>query len=88
MVIAIDVDDTLGDLSSVFIKYVKKAKNQDVNIQDLQTENWWQAWGSTREEANQIIYEFLHSEDSMEMRPRVGAVRALKILKQQGHNCM
>ena len=44
MVIAIDVDDTLGDLSSVFIKYVKKTRNKDVNIQDLRTEDWWRAW--------------------------------------------
>jgi 5'(3')-deoxyribonucleotidase len=85
MVIAIDVDDTLGDFSSAFIKYIKKIKKRDVDIHDLKLEEWWQAWGNTPENTNKIIYEFLESDDVMRMRPRIGAIRALKILKQAGH---
>ncbi|MEA3450036.1 MAG: hypothetical protein U9Q85_03635 [Patescibacteria group bacterium] len=85
MIIAIDIDDTLGDFSSAFIKHIKKTKHKDVEIHDLKVGEWWNAWGGTREKANEIIYEFLYSENSMQMRTRVGAVRALKILKQARH---
>ena len=85
MVIAIDLDDTLGDFSSAFIKFIKKTRKHDVDIHDLAVEEWWRAWGDDQKSANETIYEFLYSEDAGRMRPKIGAVRALKILKQAGH---
>lgn len=85
MIIAIDVDDVLGDFSEAFIKFIKHQHDVNVDIHNLKVAQWWQAWGHTQEEANAMIFDFLESDEVMHIKPKTGAVRALKILKHAGH---
>ena len=85
MLIAVDIDEVLADFSRGLVEYYNKKHGLYLpGFHETMTE-WWQAWGETRAEAVERVYEFVRSREIIELEPIPGSVAGIKELKALGH---
>lgn len=85
MLIAVDIDEVLAEFTAAFRLFLRRNKGIMIKPRDLKTADWWRAWGKTKEESVDVIFEFLHSDEAGAIRPKRGALTALRLLKKAGH---
>ena len=88
MILAIDIDEVLADFSAGLVKYYKKQHGIKLRNFNIDNTEWWQAWGGTKEGAIGRVYEFVHSNAIMAIKPIKGSRRGIKELKKLGHDLL
>ncbi|MEO6513183.1 MAG: hypothetical protein ABIR37_00705 [Candidatus Saccharimonadales bacterium] len=80
-VIAVDIDDVIFPFVPEIIKQFNTRIGADLTLDDFKVYHFSQVWGSTEEEANDIVAEFL-TQDVVHLQPISGAQEALSILSR------
>jgi len=84
--IAVDNDDILFDFMSGLVLFHNEVYLTNFKKEDYFSYNFHEVWGGTREQATLKIAEFLESNYFKNIKPKEGAVEAMRFLKDKGHN--
>jgi 5'(3')-deoxyribonucleotidase len=80
-VIAVDIDDVIFPFVPEIIKHFNMRRGATITIDDFSVYHFSQVWGSTEEEANAIVAEFL-KQDVVHLLPIEGAQQAFSRLSR------
>lgn len=80
-VIVCDIDDVVFPFIPGVASHFNQRFSATLTPEDFVSFNFYEVWGGTQEDANEIIEEFL-SKPSLELQPLEGAVKAFIRLKQ------
>lgn len=82
MKIGIDLDDVLIDFNTHLTYYHNEVYGTSHTKEDFTTWNLWEIWGTTEEESYKRIDDFINSPEHDTILPVLGAVEAIKHLKE------
>lgn len=83
MIIAIDIDDTLADFSSAFVRYYNKTKGSDFSVDDFTRPDWWNIMDISKEEILETVYDFYASPYFTEVEPIANSIITVKKLAEK-----
>ena len=81
-VVAIDIDDVIFPFVPEILKHFNTRSGADLSLDDFTVYHFSQVWGSTEDEANAIVAEFL-SQDVVHLQPIAGAQKAFAELNRE-----
>lgn len=82
MKIGIDIDEVLANHMDKLNEFYFKKTGKKYSKEDYKNYNWWETWGTTREEATKIDDEFKKSEFFSEISVIPGAKEAIENLSE------
>ncbi|MCX6754065.1 MAG: HAD family hydrolase [Candidatus Nomurabacteria bacterium] len=85
MHIAIDIDDSAGDLLSGLILFHNERYGTTLTKEDFHSCWYREVWGGTKEEEVEKLIEFFKTDYFKNVLPMPGAQEAMKFLKKEGH---
>ena len=85
MKIALDIDAVLADFLSEFLHWRNKRFGTRWQRQDFWSYDWHVVFAEERRTLNAVLFDFFHSREIARIRPMPGAQRAVKKLKNLGH---
>lgn len=89
MIIGIDIDEVLAELTDKFLEFYNEKYGADFKRQDVKSYNLWEVWKGTREESIDKFYEFYNSfyfesiepvKDSIESIHKLGEKHELHLI--------
>ncbi len=83
MLIAVDIDDTLGDYTSSLAEFHNQEYNTKLTRNDFHSYNFWEVWGGTREESIEKVDNHTKLGHIMNVKPLEYSVECIKILKKK-----
>ncbi len=82
MKIGIDIDEVLANHMEKLNEFYYLKKGKKYSEKDYKSYNWWETWGISREEAEDIDREYKKSELFSSIQPIPGAVDAVRELSK------
>lgn len=83
-IVAVDLDDTLSHTTEALIAWHNDTYKTNLKHSDFHTQNLWEVWGGSREEACQKVREFYTSKHFMDLQPiNDYALESLRMLKRR-----
>lgn len=86
MLIAIDIDDVLADLSHPLVAFHNETYGTRFTREDHRHYNLAKVWGGTDRESYEKMMEFFASSYFAHVRPVPGAVEGVRVLRDLGHD--
>ena len=85
MHIAIDIDDSAGDLLSGLILFHNERYGTNLKREDFHSCWYREVWGGTKEQEVEKLTEFFKTDYFKNVLPMPGAQETMKFLKEEGH---
>jgi uncharacterized HAD superfamily protein len=85
MHIAIDIDDSAGDLLSSLILFHNDRYGTKLKRGDFHSCWYREVWGGTKEQEVEKLTEFFKTDYFKNVPPMLGSQEAIKLLKERGH---
>ena len=85
MRIGIDVDEIIADTLTQIIEFHNGTYGTALKRADFRSYNMWEVWGGSEEEAVRKWHEFFETNHFSSINPIAGALPALEILRENGH---
>jgi 5'(3')-deoxyribonucleotidase len=83
-IVAVDLDDTLSHTIEALSAWHNDTYETNLKHSDFHTQNLWEVWGGSREEACQKVREFYTSKHFMDLQPiNDYALESLRMLKRR-----
>lgn len=83
-IVAVDLDDTLSHTIEALAAWHNDTYDTNLKHSDFHTQNLWEVWGGSREEACQKVREFYTSKHFLDMQPiNDYALESLRMLKRR-----
>jgi uncharacterized protein len=82
MKIGIDMDEVIANQMQKLCEFYNLKKGKLYSEKDFHTYNWWEVWGISREEAENIDKEFKNSELFNKIEPVEGAIDTITLLSK------
>ena len=82
MKIGVDLDGVLGQTIPAVIEYHNTIHGTNLTLEQFHSNNYWEVWGGTREEAIQEVHNFYETPYFKNIKPVIGARESLKTLKK------
>lgn len=86
MLIGVDMDNVLMDISRPFCRFLKRAYNIDLRHEDIYTFDIWEILGVTRGRVNEMFSEYYQSHEFRGMQPIEGSQEGVSELWNEGHD--
>jgi uncharacterized HAD superfamily protein len=86
VLIAIDIDDVLADLSHPLVAFHNETYGTSLTRDDHRDYNLASVWGGTTQESYEKMMEFFASPYFAAVRPVPGAVEGVRVLRDLGHD--
>jgi len=83
MIIGVDIDEVLADMTTYFFKFHNEKYGTNVKREDVFSYHLWEVVGGTREEITKKFYEFYASKHFLEMTTIPGSQKHLKLLSDK-----
>jgi len=78
MLIAIDLDEVLAEFIDSFIEFHNAVYGTNLTRNNFFSYKFWEAWGGTRKEAINKVYEFHKTPYFKNIKPVEGAIEGVK----------
>jgi uncharacterized HAD superfamily protein len=83
--IAVDNDEILFSLYEPLFRFHNEKYGTNLKKEDFISYHFHEVWGGDREEEERKVNEFFNSDYFANIKPVLGAVEAMKYLKERGH---
>jgi uncharacterized HAD superfamily protein len=83
-IIAVDIDEVLTPFVKHLLDfYNKRFPENQILLENFHSYQFWEVWGGTMHEANNLVDEFFKSDDFKSQQPLEHAVQTLQKLKER-----
>lgn len=83
MIIGVDIDEVLADMTTFFVRFHNENYNTNVTRKDIHSFDLWKVVGGTQEDMARKFYEFYASKHFFEMTTVFGSQKHLKSLSEK-----
>lgn len=83
LTVGIDLDEVLANLVESVLEHYHERTGRRFRREDMESYNFWDLWGGTREQAIEVVHDFFSSDRFADVRPVQGAVEAIEVLSRQ-----